>query len=321
MDLVASGKPSTAKALDGTGGSFAQWLVDSKVLVGLLVASFALYLLTKNPLFAALIGLSLVALFVAESVAGAQKSGWEHELREIAVAVITALAIWFGSGFLLGTSAPLDAVVSCSMLPNLDRGDMMVMRGGEAAATEVAVEADKWNAQSLEQEQLVCWLCEREGPGGKYTEPCTGRIENGAFREVDQSGNLIRYECGVCEKRSYSTGEVRQVPCTKAIVVGGQRITENLQNDIIVYSPAPSDVFKGETIHRVYAKVKVDGSIYYLTRGDNNEQLDLQYGNSPIPPERVVGKALFRVPYLGYLKLFLFGFWEEPAGCDSVLLH
>jgi len=299
---------------------FVEWAAATKALYIVFAIVFALYLITKSAIFAILTALSLIALFAVDTLQSASKGGWKNEAKEIVIAVLVAAAIWYGGGFILHTGAPLDAVVSCSMLPNLERGDMVILQGGEPGAPEVSVSQAQFSAQDWRKEQVVCALCER--PGGRM-EPCAANVVMTplglkATGEANQTGNLLQYECGTCA-RSYFDGRSEQVPCTKAVLVGGQRVVKDYSADTVVYTPAQGDTFRGETIHRVYLKIDAGGKKYYFTRGDNNDQLDLQYGNSPIPEERVVGKVIARLPYVGYIKLFLFGMFGTPAGCDSVM--
>ncbi len=315
--MVEESKDGSGKMLD--------WIVSTKALYVVFILVFALYLITKSVIFAALTALSLIALFVADTLHSASKGGWKNEIKEILVAVLVAAAIWYGGGFLLHTGAPLDAIVSCSMLPNLERGDMVILQGAEPNAPEVAVSQSEFAAQDWKKEQIVCALCERinSSTGARSMEPCTAGyvitpLGLQLTGEASQSGNLLQYECGICTRRYYN-GSVAEVPCTRAVLADGQRIAQNLSNDVVVYSPLPGDTFRGETIHRVYLKMDVEGKKYYFTLGDNNDQLDLQFGNSPISQEHVVGKVAARLPYVGYVKLFLFGLLGTPAGCDSTL--
>ncbi|MDD5317107.1 MAG: hypothetical protein PHF51_00035 [Candidatus ainarchaeum sp.] len=302
------------------------WAVKSHALYVALIASLALYVLTKTLFFACLTALALVSLFVAESYYSASKWGWANEAKELLITFAVAALFWYGSGFLLHTSAPLDSIVSCSMLPNLDRGDMVVLQGGVPEAPEVGVSAAEFQANNWTNQGIVCAICVRTDPatGLPYEEPCLASTELTPFGlnltgEADQSGNLVQYECGICGRR-YLNGSAREVPCTKAVAVNGVRIPAgNLSSGTIVYTPAQGDAFKTEIIHRALFRLRAGGEYYYFTKGDNNEQLDMQYGNSPIPQGRTVGVVLFRIPYIGYLKLFLFGFLSQPAGCDSTL--
>lgn len=54
-------------------------------------------------------------------------------------------------------------------------------------------------------------------------------------------------------------------------------------------------------IHRIINKSVINGQIVYATKGDNNpEQLIIE---KEIPEDALVGKAVFRIPKLGWVKL------------------
>ena len=71
--------------------------------------------------------------------------------------------------------------------------------------------------------------------------------------------------------------------------------------DVIVFVGGSKDPI----IHRVVKKADKDGMIYFQTKGDNNgdsiktQQLD----ETNIAENGVVGKAVLRVPLLGYIKI------------------
>ncbi len=98
--------------------------------------------------------------------------------------------------------------------------------------------------------------------------------------------------------------------------------------DIIVFQSGKPDPI----IHRIVRKIKEDGKTYYQTKGDN-------YVTNPTPiqtngidetriphDERIVkGKAVFRIPYLGYVKIlalravcFVDGFGFCPAEYHAI---
>lgn len=56
-------------------------------------------------------------------------------------------------------------------------------------------------------------------------------------------------------------------------------------------------------IHRVVNKWEVDGKYHFQTKGDNNSGSGQGLDELDISEERVIGKAVFRVPYLGWLKI------------------
>lgn len=89
------------------------------------------------------------------------------------------------------------------------------------------------------------------------------------------------------------------------------------KGDIIVLrNPATAEigdviVFQGNSpnpiIHRVIAIQNEQGKVFYTTKGDANPDSSRELGEIRIQEERVVGKALFRIPYLGWIKI---GFTE-----------
>lgn len=92
--------------------------------------------------------------------------------------------------------------------------------------------------------------------------------------------------------------------------------------DVIIYKPN-GDENRAPIIHRAIAHlgrgdsllVEIDGEIYvfsdmpyegYLTKGDNkdtNHMLDQPFISKPVKREWIIGKARFRIPYLGYLSI------------------
>ena len=55
-------------------------------------------------------------------------------------------------------------------------------------------------------------------------------------------------------------------------------------------------------IHRVVKTWDVDGSYYFKTKGDYNPDSYPQLGEDMISEDRIVGVAVLRVPYLGWIK-------------------
>jgi len=77
---------------------------------------------------------------------------------------------------------------------------------------------------------------------------------------------------------------------------------ENLKiGDILVFR----DKQKDPIIHRIVKKWKTNGKWYFQTKGDHN----LQSIDSPklnevgISEDRIIGKAVIRIPYLGWIKI------------------
>jgi len=87
---------------------------------------------------------------------------------------------------------------------------------------------------------------------------------------------------------------------------------ENKEGDIIVFKPKgywkfnlPKDTDK--VVHRIVGKMynQTDNRYYFLTKGDNNDQIDPQFGtNIWIPESCILGKVIFIIPKIGGLILY-----------------
>lgn len=72
---------------------------------------------------------------------------------------------------------------------------------------------------------------------------------------------------------------------------------ENIKTgQIIVYQSRPD---YPPIIHRVISKEKDDNKIFFRTKGDHNSVADKER----ISEERLIGKAMLRIPYLGWVKI------------------
>ena len=80
--------------------------------------------------------------------------------------------------------------------------------------------------------------------------------------------------------------------------------------DVIVFRT----VMKDPIIHRVVNITNYNGKIYFQTKGDNNKDfiksqiLDERRINS----DNVIGKAVLRIPFLGYIKIIFVDFVAKP---------
>jgi signal peptidase I len=53
-------------------------------------------------------------------------------------------------------------------------------------------------------------------------------------------------------------------------------------------------------VHRAISRTVENGQVYYVTKGDGNSLPD-----QPIPADNVVGKVILRIPYIGWLALWM----------------
>lgn len=56
-------------------------------------------------------------------------------------------------------------------------------------------------------------------------------------------------------------------------------------------------------IHRVVKKWEENGKVFYQTKGDHNQRSSDGVGELRIGEERVLGKGIVRIPFLGWLKI------------------
>jgi len=79
--------------------------------------------------------------------------------------------------------------------------------------------------------------------------------------------------------------------------------------EILVFIPGDKQWFAshGPVIHRVVKKWEDDqGEYHFQTKGDHNrESTSVRNFENDIGEEDVVGVAVFRVPFIGYVKLWL----------------
>lgn len=193
----------------------------------------------------------------------------------LAYSFILAFLIYQLLGFILGTSLPLATVVSGSMEPSFFRGDIIIISSAKNLKSEI-VTID----------------------------------ENIASRNITEFLKINSYtnEYGIKE--------------AKEIIINGQTINvleaPKNKNSVVVFK---SNLTGKDIIHRVVLKIEANDGTFVLTKGDNNKTnflIDQQCeitGNfvtngcihvSAIEKEELLGKKIGRIPYIGYLKLFLF---------------
>lgn len=303
---------------------------------------FAYIMLQHNPAASMALGIALFALIIilvaieSINIARENKSSRRKDIVEIAAALIIVAVLFLGLDIALGTHHPIDVVPSCSMLPVLQRGDLVVLSGSLRSISAPVVNVPQ-NAYSSFIKNFSANAI-RECAAYNYSSHSVAQFFNpgdavflmqfnastGRYSLVNQSKSLIKYYCGT-RTIKYFNGTTRQVAYTDSVAIGNRTISTDANNSVVVYKTVPSDSFykAGDTfiVHRVFAVLNVSGTYYYLTKGDNNPALDLQYGNYPANASLIEGKVIAAVPYLGYLKLVLSRSIEAPYGCNFTTLH
>jgi len=310
-------------------------LEKGNVQFAILIILLALYLLTKSPLIGFLTGLTIVGLFIVELYVGAKREGWKEELKELAFIAVGALILWYGLKLVLHTDTPITAVVSCSMLPSVQRGDLLIVKGPPVEAG-YELEVPYSDVRALSQDPVVVYGNESISVEGSLYSYCLGNpsplcvefVRNPQnFEEV--RGNFT-FHYSRCWREWADTGEKKAEVCVSSITYANRTYPVERKGDVVVYRPAKGTLFSlyGDIVHRAVVELKTEKESFYLTKGDNNNIFDVQfysglYGlrNYPVSEGEVLGKALFRIPFLGYYKLFLSMYVEEEDLCKAILVE
>ena len=308
-----------------------------------LVVLFVLFIFFQgkgelSAIFGIALFMMIVVLIVLEVTLGIEEEGFAKNLIEIGIAVLAVVIFWFALSAVLHTAYPLDVVPSCSMLPNLQRGDLIALHGiqniTQISAPKISITKAAYNQfnSSISKEFLSCVAYKISGnqvavsqiikPGysiGLYENTLAG---GQIVQQDQQQGNLIQYTCGA-QNIVFENGTVEQEAYTTAVTINGTTIYGDKNNSIVVYATIPVDYFYklGDSyiVHRAFAILNVSGNYIVLTKGDNNPGLDIQYANYPANLHFIEGKVVASIPYLGYLKLALSNSFVEPAGCNSTV--
>lgn len=307
----------------------------------LFIAFLILYVFFQGQTIAIVFGVIaiflLITVIVLDFAASGKETGYLKNILEVVIALAIIIAFFFSLKYILNTNDPLDVVPSCSMLPVLQRGDMIVIQGTNlqnlrAPIVNVTKNDFASMENNLSNESLVC-LAYKKGTGNTvqvsqyYSQGDTIHLfrftGEGYVYANSQGSNLIKYSCGVTTMK-FDNGSTANIVYTSGISIGNRSINGDLNNSIIVYQTVPEDYFYkvGDeyVVHRVYAVLNVSGTYYALTKGDNNAGLDIEYGNLPSNSTNVQGRIIADIPYVGYLRLLIGGSLQQPEGCNSTII-
>ncbi|MEM4332494.1 MAG: hypothetical protein QW500_04430 [Candidatus Micrarchaeia archaeon] len=287
----------------------------------LAIAFVVIFVIVRIDIFAITAAIFFILGVVAESIESAREKGIMHELREIVIAIAVALSVLFAASILLGTSSPFNAVVSCSMLNTLQRGDVVLLQNAPIKAYEVSLTEEQFNKILQNgEEHYVCGKCSDDGI---TVRPCTINPQTG----LEAKGEVLQYKCSLCSIKI--SGKPGEIVCTEGVTIAGHYFSAvDRTGDIIVYRPKKEDLFSeiGDIIHRAIVKINVDGESYYLIKGDNNPMFDVQAydknlrrTNSIASASQVLGRSWLTLPLIGYVKLVGAGQLSLPAGCEILL--
>ncbi len=309
----------------------------------LIIILFAVYIYFQHiPILSLIIGIILflliIALVVLEifNITRENKTNLKKDIIEIAIAVAVAVLFYYALKIILNTNSPLNVVPSCSMLPVLQRGDLVVLSGNmkniKAPIVNITNNSFKNLLNNIGNESIVCGsynssshsISQFFNPGDELFLFKFNQITDAYSIVQNQNNNLIKYSCGT-RNIKFTNNTIKQVAYTNSITINNETINSDVNNTVIVYKTIPNDSFYklGDLfiVHRIFAILNVSNKYYFLTKGDNNPGLDLQYGNYPINSSYIEGKVIAAVPYLGYVKLVLSNNLIQPYGCNFTTMH
>jgi signal peptidase I len=189
-----------------------------------------------------------------------EESIWSWIANVVLAFLIIKFLLYPGLGFVLGTPAPIVAVVSGSM------------------------EHDG-NFDQFWSEPMCCnSACSRKEVQGTFYENMN--ITRAQFSDFDFLNG-------------FNKGDIMILYSPEDAETG----------DVIVYIvPNRPDPI----IHRVISKSEENGRALFWTKGDHN--CDTGDFEEHIPSERVIGKAVWRVPLLGWVKIIAVWLWQAVTG-------
>lgn len=338
-----SGKAESARSKSGFN---IIWILY--VLIAISIVAYAAY---GSSIFGVSAFFLIIITLVAEFRTSLKEEGLQRSIYEVILALATVVVIWLVAGILLQTTSPLNVVASCSMLPSLHRGDLIILHGISNVSSFLqsnhihvvnVPQGDFSNMVSNMNSEFLAYYVHSVSnksvitattqstdlPVSLYNTRCLATYSyTGAYRyygscavsNADQRSNLIQYNYSF--SKISINGSMSNIVGTSALIIGNHTVMQNYSNPIIVYKTTPNDSFGGDIIHRLYAVIRTGNGYYFLTKGDNNPGIDVQFGNYPIPQPDVVGYVVLDVPFLGYLKLILSGQIASPPGCNYTILR
>lgn len=262
-----------------------------------------------------------------------EQRGLLLEIKETVAAISFALILWIAAGFILNTPTPINAIVSCSMLPSYERGDMVILQGADVVTKYLDYKGSVDDITTIATVEHGSKIYKVNGSMYSY---CTQNVDIECTRfkmnptEFSETHGPIRFDYGTCERFYPKTKKSERHICIKKTYYQGEEVEFSDNYDLIVYGPKPGDsnAMIGDIVHRVRFAINATDGVLYFTKGDNNAVYDFQVyaenykmGNEPVEQEQIKGKVIFRIPYLGNFKLFISPDvliqTSNLAGCES----
>lgn len=163
-------------------------------LVLLFFISIVGYFSTHYQIFSVLF-LGIVALYFYFDVypKSFEKNSLIPLAKEITLALFFAYLIWSTSQFLLNTSTPINVVTSCSMQPYLNRGDLILVSGGNINVPNYQFKGSLTNLEkSLSFQSTPCSLT--DGSNVQFSYCTTALYFNGTVIQAVTNNSVVVYD-------------------------------------------------------------------------------------------------------------------------------
>lgn len=200
---------------------------------------------------------------------------WSWVVNIILAFVLIKFMVYPGLGLILSTSHPVVAVVSSSM---------------EHKAVYTCLKIDENTDGCVDYGYKIC--------GNLYGEKEFFRLDeywNECGKWYKNNTNIDKNEFSEFSfKNGFNKGDIM-------FLVG--KGAEGIEvGDVIVFRSNRKDPI----IHRVVKKMQDNGEVSFQTKGDNNEASikNNKLDETNLEENVIIGKAVFRVPLLGYIKIW-----------------
>ncbi|MBR9691177.1 signal peptidase I [Candidatus Woesearchaeota archaeon] len=120
---------------------------------------------------------------------------------------------------------------------------------------------------------------------------CTQSVSYQAFNITKQDFLEFRF------KNGFNKGDI--------MILRGTSPEKINVGDIIVFQSTRPDPI----IHRIVMKWEQDSTVYFQTKGDHNPTSYPSLKEDEINENRVIGKAVAKVPFLGWIKIAAVNMW------------
>jgi len=281
-------------------------LVKSAISYALKAAYFAailslvVFFLWKSQVAVAFSAASFLCALIIEALLFLLGFGLFTETKPVLAAALVSFALLGALSIFLASDTPLYFISSCSMLPNYQQGDAVLVLDEALNVPMVKIDvpysegkAEVYGGnETLAVDGSLYLHCSRSGG-----ELCN-RFISAPFGFYEIRGPVL-FQYDSCA-RSDGTAS----PCVISATIGGTAVPSSSPSDVVVfpgsYAAADSSL---RIAHRAMFGINDSlGNVYYFTKGDNAPVYDVQLGGSAVPAGSLQGKVALRLPLLGALS-------------------